>query len=102
MKGMMKMEILRDLIKNDYIFYGLIFLGIALSINILSKFFENIFLLIKNFKVIIYYLKIFIIWIFKTVIKTIFFPITFYRWSKEYRRYNQFIVNNSRYRDDHY
>lgn len=102
MKGMIKMQILRDLIKNDYIFYGLIFLGIALFINILSKFLENIFLLIKNFKVIIYYLKIFIIWIFKTVIKIIFFPITFWKLCKEYCLYKKFIVNNSRYRDDHY
>lgn len=96
------MEFLKNLIGNDVIYYFLIFLGTAFAVNVLSKFIENIFLLIKNFKVIGFYLRKFVIWSVKTFLKIIFFPFTLWGWAKEYRKYNQFVVNNSRVRDDSY
>lgn len=94
------MGFLRDLIGNDVVYYALIFLGIAFAVNVLSKFVENIFLLIKNFKVIGFYLRKSVVWSVKTFLKIIFFPFTFWGWIKEYSKYNQFVVNNSRYRED--
>lgn len=93
------MAILRDLIANDIVYYVLMFLGIAFAINVLSKFVENIFLLVKNFKIIGFYFRKFVIWFVKTFLKIIFFPFTFWGWIKEYRKYNQFVINNSRVRD---
>lgn len=93
------MAILRDLIANDIVYYVLIFLGIAFAINVLSKFVENIFLLVKNFKIIGFYFRKFVFWFVKIFLKVIFFPFTFWRWVEEYRKYNQFVLNNSRVRD---
>lgn len=93
------MAFLRDLIANDIVYYVLIFLGIAFGINVLSKFVENIFLLVKNFKIIGFYFWKFVFWFVKTFLKVIFFPFTFWRWVKEYKKYNQFVLNNSRFRD---
>lgn len=90
---------LRNLINNDLVYYGLIVIALIIAINIFAKFVENVFSLGRNFKIIIFYLKIGLIKLFKLLIKTIFFPITFYKWYKEYQYYNQLNINNSRYKE---
>jgi len=93
------MEMLRNLINNDFIYYGLIVIAAIIAINLFAKFVENIFSLGRNFKIIIYYLKIGLIKIGKFILKTIFFPITFFKMYKEYKYYNELNINNSRYKE---
>lgn len=90
------MEKLRLWINNDIVYFILIIVLIIIAVNIFSKFFQNLILLIKNFRLIIYYLKVFFIRLLKILIKTIFFPITFLKWYKEYKFYKQFNINSSR------
>ena len=95
----MQMEKIRLFINNDYIYFGLVVLIIIIVINIFSRFLNNVVLLAKNFRLIIAYLKYYIFKLMKFLFKLIFFPFTIYGWIKEYKRYNQININNSRYKE---
>lgn len=93
------MAVLRDLIANDVVYYCFVFLVVMIFVNVLSRFLENLILLLKNFRLIGFYLRKFILLFFRLLIKIVFFPITFWKWWKEYCKYNHLVINNSRFRD---
>ena len=90
------MEKLKTLINNDYVYYSIIVLSGIIAINIISKFLENVVSLFRNSKLILYFLKIYIIKLINFIFKVVFFPITFYKWGKEYKNYNNLNINNSK------
>lgn len=87
---------IRNYIDNDFIFYLLIILFVIVVINVISKFVNNLYLLIINFRLFINFIYKLFIQFIKFLIKFIFFPFTIYNWIKEYKFYNQFIINVSR------
>lgn len=89
------MDNIRQWIGNDFIFYAIIIILIILTINIFSKFLNNFVLLVKNFKLIGYYTWMFFKKIVKFIFSVVFFPWTFYRWTKEFRQYNAIIIDNT-------
>lgn len=87
---------IRSYIGNDFIFYLLIILFVIIAINVFSKFVNNLYLLIINFRLFVNFIYKLFIQFIKFLIKFILFPITIYNWIKEYKFYNQFIINASR------
>lgn len=88
----------KNFIGNDFIFYLLIILFVVIVINVFSKFVNNLYLLIINFRLFIDFISKLFIKFIKFLIKFIFFPFTIYNWIKEYKFYNQFIINASRFK----
>lgn len=93
------MDNIRQWIANDIIFYAIIIILIILAINIFSKFLNNLLLLVKNFKLVGFYTWMFFKKIVKFIFAVVFFPLTFYKWSKEYRQYNAIIIDNTIQKD---
>lgn len=89
------MMMLKDLINNDLIYYSLLISALFLAINTFSKFLENVIKIAFNLDLIFYYLKKFVIKLFKLKLKIVFFPITFWFLFKEWKLYNSLIINNA-------